>query len=726
MGDIASYDKDDENRPVMRGLTIAVQVPTSDNGQETTTKVLRPLADHHGQMSGILRNWLNAECLRERASRTFVDDRSPTVGDPQYGCRLPRFNYGPRPQLAFNQLYVPGGACRHTELNVLIRMDQHGDLLTRAWGDRNYSSGIWKRGESIRRSLPRPFHTNPVTVTLNYFSKSVPIEIPMFVADYRKLTGFLHKSAPDQDNIWAVRLVDSRYFWKYRAFGGMPVGRPPSAPPDADTPGHEKAVATLDTWWTWDQLLDTLSDAANDYIAADAIDSAKWGYPDLVEWGRPFDSVDMLIDALAASVQRRLTADITGRYRLEEWTTLNEPMHFYDSADRGISYGVTAGGYAYKGPRCERVLIAFPRNYQGHVLCGPDRWYWCMVSNNKAPGEWNIAGDPPTVADAECTEWAYAPGIETAWGQHPSVDVVYSTCQAYFPNQESCPENKDFLYMLARQIAVARFGWQYGSATGEFYVAGPPVRTDYSGHVDYLLYDLATELPPAYELHTPPDVKDAMGVVKEVGKPELREVWGYKLGCLVKTHDEDFGARHCLAQDKSVPVVLSPWFWIPTKDDDQDPQTPDVMDAFHPGTSRKAHLVQLVGTSWEEVTHVINEGEQNEETVPTLIIDLYDPQYQLFALSTLTEPIRAKWSCERNRWETAFPQGLIRKAKTTELIPAGGKGDAEVYLDDEATGVIIEVELPWMHMDQDIQSGKEIAVHYDSAERRWWIFATEC
>ncbi len=684
---------------------------------EVRDKVYRPLLDYQARISRHLAQWLEADYGR-RAVTTVpdADDRSSwSMQDTQTGCRLPRFNYRPRPQLRFNQLYIPNGAARWSELYVLLPAAQASELVLTLWGLSHFPPGLHLPqdtydlvDEAVQYDAPMVpvvsgmVHDLPLAANITWRQLNQTIrsdgqgqytnQSPMYLASYRPVTGLQDMSR----DIWALKFVDHRYFWKHRAFGGM-VAReqPPPAPPGS-------AFSPPDTWY---DLLTLLSYYTDREFTFTYTDYHLYGIPHPEEWDRPYESLGVLVDAAAASLGCRFVSSFDHIYALHtEPTELHQQDYTTGQASSGTV--VIAGGRALRGPRAQRLLIAFPRNHQGHVCCGPTRWYWALVSNNRAPNMWS-QGDTPVV-DAECITWDYSPGIRTGWGYPWTQDVIYSGVQAYFPDDtpDECPENIQFLTNYARSIASRHFLWQYGSLYDEIHMSKlAPMQP--SGAVDYVLYDFGSVGDAEYSLYVPPQQVDAEGRLLRSAPPELKITYPLRCGTTVKPYDEDFGVRHSLCQDPDVPLVREAYFWLSA--------TPSHDTSLQPGESATVKALSYgigVPGGWEEST------EWNFE------VTLHDPLGQVFALEE--EPIAAVWSEVRNRWETAGEQGLRRQVLTQGDVDPGGYGTVDVYEDGSDTGVNLVAYLDWMDSGRTLEANTEAVVWYNRHTGRWTFDGAAC
>lgn len=646
------------------------------------------LLDHDGTVSDFLNDYLHATwTLRRKPLVHEYDNRAMwSMNNTQHGTMLPRIPYSDRPTLKINQLYWPAGASRYAEMYAVVDQATLGKILKKAWNIelRPEGTDLFIKTESGEDLLRRVNETVDLAVR---YPGDLDIDIPMYVADYRILGG--KYNAPWATKLCLVHLVDERFFWQQMGFGGQCQGRPATGPPAPDFPTRAEGA----TWWSYTKLFEELlaSVHVTDYQLS--ISHSGYAYPDPVEWCRPFESVGVMLDAAAASTGLRISRDLTGTLRLlnpwEAWT-----YAFTEIEDNEDVWNAQAGGSYQPGPRFSRLLMAFPRNYQGHVDCTPDRWYWALVQNNLGHTDDYNSHE---LIDESCYTWS-AILDESLFGTPGVNEVVYSSHYAYFDDPtDICPDNWVALKTQAFLIFRDRALWNDRIYKWESLDIGiTPVQP--SPLLDYTLYDFATEGRCEYELHIPPQDPDS----EAHSPPRLEKTRNRMLNTFQVALSTDQHPRHSLNQDGSPLTPERPYFEIQTA-------------ALKPGGSASAKWVYWddTGGTWDYPSAVLS---------PTV----YDPYHRAFALPD--EVVRCEWHCERKQWEVCEVRGLRRNAVVTETggISAGSTGTVTIYKDDVATTTTVEAELVWMDMAQDLAEDAEIAIWYNIDEERWIIDGAEC
>jgi hypothetical protein len=108
-------------------------------------------------------------------------------------------------------------------------------------------------------------------------------------------------------------------------------------PFDASPEEIEEAIHALGTGRVrWESLIENLSTAIGKRIAYE-VPSEKWGWPDRVELDRRFESIGMVLDAVAHSTGRRFVRDIDGTLSLLTAEQSNDRVELNTSPAGGLA-----------------------------------------------------------------------------------------------------------------------------------------------------------------------------------------------------------------------------------------------------------------------------------------------------------------------------------------------------------------------------------------------------
>jgi hypothetical protein len=507
------------------------------------------------------------------------------------------------------------------------------------------------------------------------YSGTTVVDTKMHMLEARPLSGVLG------DRLFLITLVDERYFWQSIGLGAVPSGRPPSGPPDPIV------LSRAGTWTTWDELIASVfSQLGVTTYTVDAYDSAYLS-PDPTEFTRYFDSASQVLDGIALSLGMRVIRNFDGTVRL---------MNRVNSTTRRIfslrqPFILIAGDTWPAPPATERLLVAFPRVIQGHHDCSG--WYhWVDVANSQ------ISGDYQAI-DETCDTWAEATSPADASGVSGLSETIYTSCHAEFDeNDDDCPANNAAVQALAKRIATDFYAYQSVTQLDITFAGVQPWALN--GYDDYILLDFGTECPPRYEVHSPPPDDD--GPVP----PEMKVVRERRFTTRVRSMPQDFGSRHQLSEDSTVVLVQEPWFQLVEHEGSS--------DHMDPGSSATFQYVTLAAN-----------GTFTAHT-PALYVTINDPAHLAFVI--VDEVIKGEWSCSRQQWEPADEYGLHRRGKVDETqgISDGSTGTVEIWQDDQATGVTVEVEHDWLAGGLTVTDEKEVYIIYDRVDEEWWDPGAEC
>lgn len=233
------------------------------------------LEDPEGEVATWLDRYLPLDDLR--LFGPSFGPRSPLWQARGASCRhlgVPTINYPGAPRMRLNTLYWPQGATRWACGLFLTNDEGLTNILAEVQGDNG--SGYDPKQLVIADA---DFATDPPE---NTFSSDVSIRWALST-EMHLLQPRMISDSTDQ-RLWLLPLVDERYFWQW----------------------SEAAFTLTDTWT---DLISELSVAMAASILTPSIDEA-FGAPDQTEVARSWQNAAVLLDAVAASLGKRVVREV--------------------------------------------------------------------------------------------------------------------------------------------------------------------------------------------------------------------------------------------------------------------------------------------------------------------------------------------------------------------------------------------------------------------------------
>lgn len=334
------------------------------------------LMDAFGEAEEFLRKYQRFEACRLQGFLPVAiqSERKGTQAYGWNGVGLPIPNYAPAPELTFNQLYWPTGATRWARFyGMMTGVDK--DLLV----------------EYLEQ--------NPGdTLTLAFGDEDVAtVEAAMYLLPPRLIS-----SNDGNDSLWLIPLVDVRYWWQHR---------------------HADEYELT----TWTALVSHLATQLGVSITQSSVVSAYLN-PDSTELSRYFNSIPVLLDAIAHSIGQRVVRRLDGSVRMQDSTA----AYLAHQDNRGLEgWTSSAGGENNLFlPVPEKIIVTFPKYAYYHPYCG----------------EAKHSEEADTNADL----------IDPLEG---SFKIIHSTLFADFTGGSASPDNNSDLDALATQIAADYSLW---------------------------------------------------------------------------------------------------------------------------------------------------------------------------------------------------------------------------------------------------------------------------
>jgi hypothetical protein len=305
---------------------------------------------------------------------------------------LGTYNWPDPPPPQINTLYWPTGATRWGYGLFLADSDRLEEIFEAVGSD---GAGTLK------------FEQERLSPAVS--GEQVTIERKMYLLPPRPVS---HRGTGDvaAGRLWLLPMVDLRYWWQCRPMG-------------------DYQLATGDTW---ESLLGLIEAAIGKPIACSSISGAFF-YPDPTECTRKFENAAVLLDAVAASIGRRVVFGPLSEDDDPETVTLQSPEEGYAAFQANFEddWRLLAGGSTV-APRRNLVpagvSVVYPRWRDNLPQDTGDIW---TVSRNTSR---------EAVADAK--------------------QVFFNTAQADFPLGATVPRNAGALESLASAIADAYWNWR--------------------------------------------------------------------------------------------------------------------------------------------------------------------------------------------------------------------------------------------------------------------------
>lgn len=624
------------------------------------------LLDLDAQLQSFLDEWLAQEFAQYAPAPAQVDPRSGPVGHLELGPRLPIVNYPPRPQLKLNQLYMPTGATRHTEVTVV--MDE------------------WSASQLAALQTRTP-------VKFSVWMNGVEQYWVLYVESVRPITYHLNR-------IMLVRLVDQRYFWQYMGVGASPFGRPIATGPPA--PFNPRRAQ--DVWYSWKNVIYALQWSIGQYIWYDPI-SYNYLWPDPDSLARGFENVAQVMDAVAYSIGQRVVVLGDGTVWMMSAARSEQLCQYMN----GLARPVIGGGPEVQKTETQRLLIAMPVCWDGHLS---ERFKWSFFDCSlDASGQVRIIDDTRNV-------WQNEPDPGRVYqnvGFPGLSDVIYSSCLVdYRPSKEHDPYestnavnpiNYNFLRALAGQLFTDYWAYDQHVYRADYTLPGIlPVWTN--GFMDHALFELGREAAPETTLTTMFEHDE------DTPPPSLNVTRQRLVSTRVRMMPKRVRCRQQLSQDANVPLVYEPYFKIISHQEESDT---DLVETLYPG-----------GWAYGQWWHAPDDGSGYYARSPVLQVPIYDPLYQCLALTG--EIVRCEWSIERSRWEVCRPHGLMRRGKVEAETAVNSNATVTLYkyYSEAVPQVQIQARLQWTAGTSPAKAGAEATIVYDSADHEWWMIGLEC
>ncbi|MCP4540258.1 MAG: hypothetical protein GY832_24225 [Chloroflexi bacterium] len=324
-----------------------------------------------------LDRWFSLDDLRLWGQPTGSNNRTSSRGAGQAAVGIPTLNWPASPRARLNSLWWPTGASRWAVGLFLVDSVRLDEIISAVGNGESAELDI-RQSDTDQDIHPQMFMLPPRQIT--------PLD-----------TG---------TQGWLLPLVDERYFWQFRDAGSMEI----------------------EDGQTWEQVFDELASQLSTAITYDSISSSYYS-PDPIELTRRYESLSVLLDAVAACVGQRIV-----------YTTGNQLQSQGHASSAGIvksnletspsSYNRLAGGKmdsgAVGGLRPSQVRVVFPR----YELDAPQE-----------------SGDVFAVTRA-----ASLYGV-TATQEAGTVKTFFDTAGADFTSDPTVPHNLATLQYLAGQVA---------------------------------------------------------------------------------------------------------------------------------------------------------------------------------------------------------------------------------------------------------------------------------
>ena len=219
----------------------------------------------------------------------------------------------------------------------------------------------------------------------------------------------------EEDSLWIIPVVDDRYFWQYMNVDDL-------------------SVTTSTTWADLINTLETALGLSSPSIDFDTVD-VDYLQPDPIEFSRRRENAAVLLDAVALSVNQRVTRHLDGRVAMRNYTTAKTELGEYVDKE----FRLAAGLHFISEPPNDfprsglpaKTLMTFPEYIDRILKAGGE----LQIKEDNAPGDTK----------------GIVPGKKK---------VVHSSCYANMPVAGGAtPDNNSKLTSLATQWSADYYGW---------------------------------------------------------------------------------------------------------------------------------------------------------------------------------------------------------------------------------------------------------------------------
>jgi hypothetical protein len=320
---------------------------------------------------------------------TTLADKSPrrgllAWGGDRKGIGQTVANYAAAPPPRINSLYWPTGATRWAR-GYFLATGKNKNLITaqaHSAGGNSPLNLVW--GDPVVRT---------------------PLTASMWLLPPRPVSRVAAPYDSEEEQLWLLPLVDSRYWWRERPTGDLEIS----------------------SSTTWEALFSALGSALGITVALPTAVAASYLSPDTYEFTRRYENAAMMLDAAALSVGKRIVRRCDGTVRAES----NADAQAVITSNAGLPAALQAGGYYHleAGYRPEKVTTTFRKWRHYRVL---------------QKGQVYTVDKTPSIATALATS---------------TTKVVHSTMFADYSSDVSPPANTADLDALAQVISDDFYGW---------------------------------------------------------------------------------------------------------------------------------------------------------------------------------------------------------------------------------------------------------------------------
>lgn len=547
------------------------------------------------------------------------------------GVGLPRYNWPDPPPLRVNQMYWPTGASRFSYGLFLIDREN----LTALEAKDCKSSYVLKAShETVPAVTPDAAGTSAKELTFDQIYFLTPHRI---------------SGCDTESDLFLLPLVDRRYWWQF------------IDAEDVKTVLQETgSLCQTECKATWNDLLSHIASRIGETYEAGDISSA-YGKPDCYEFNRNHSSLPVFMDAVAASIGKRIVSKLDGTISFQDAADAYDELIDNIATLTNQIAGNDCLGISQKHLP-QQVRVVFPVSYCHHLEC----------NGEKHALEYDVSHP--------CSKTGY-------------IKTIHSTAVAEYEcvceDDREDPANESELQALTDKIGE---DWRLWRQYDYDFTFAAPQAWEPTGFDDHILWTFGAEQFDCYD----PITSYATGRTGEDTEPEVSLVPVFRrdhqtrVQSLPLTCDVDSMFHHlgdmllpdtvlvkitdCWTQDSECCGTDSKWlttdatvhFWC-----DCDYTTGDYTIPIHTSIS---HLCEM----FDELAGRV----QNGDPIPVL--------------DNCCEYLWAKWNCAQNRWHVEAKYDDLWRFELAEELCRGGCADAYLRLATcrgtaETTDILFEV-----------------------------------
>jgi len=343
---------------------------------------------------------------------------------------FPRYNWPRHPPLRVNQLYWPSGASRFSFGLFLI--------------DNDGIEALNSKECSLSGKLIARHPTRPLTMPDGAGVTGSDMALTTTFEEMYHLTPHRIAGCDNVSDLWLLPLVDRRYWWQFLDTEKL-----------KDTLQEKDQYCQTVCKAEWNDLLAYIAEQITETFSPGSIPAA-YGKPDCRELLREYFNLPQFMDAVAASIGKRVVSNLDGSIEFQSPqdanTVLTENLSFLDAEVAGTDCDNMKQIHLP-----QNVRVTFPVSFCYHLSCDGEKYaidetitsecprvgytktihstaiaeYDCECENPDSSGAEDELGDPSNKAELEALAYQVANDWKD-WREY-NYDFTYSSIRNWKP-----------------------------------------------------------------------------------------------------------------------------------------------------------------------------------------------------------------------------------------------------------------------------------------------------